>query len=389
MEPKDYRKLFFLKPEITYLNHGSFGGCPKEIMDEYFNLQIELEKQPIDYLANNIIQNLELSRSSLSNYIDCDKNDLVFFPNPTTAINMVAKSLKLNAGDQFLTTSHEYGALIKTWKYICNISKVEYIEYNPSLPVSSKKDFIQRFIESITDKTKIIFISHITSATGLIFPIKEICQEARKRNIISIIDGAHVPGHIKLSIKDINPDIYVGACHKWMMSPKGASFLYAKKEIQSDLLPLVISWGWESESDDFMIKSGISSFLAHHQWQGTNDISAYLTIPKVIDFMEKYNWESVSDNCKDINMHSREKLLQLFDTVSLCESSDDWIGQMSSIVIPDCDTDDFYKFLKSKNIEVPVMDWNGYKILRFSIQAYNSDEDIKQLIKFIKEYFKS
>ena len=377
---EDYKDIFLLNPDITYLNHGSFGGCPKEIMDKYFKLQLQLENQPIDYLANNIEEASKKSRKALANYLDCDKDDIVFFPNPSTAINMVAKSLKLNKDDEVLTTNHEYGALVKMWKYICKKSSAKYVEYNPAIPIRSKKDFIDGFFKCINHKTKIIFISHITSPTGLIFPVKEICAEAKRRNIISIVDGAHAPAHISLSIKDIASDIYVGACHKWMLAPKGSSFLYAKKTIQKKLLPLVISWGWESD------RPRESVFLDHHQWQGTNDISSYLIIPEVISFLKKYNWNRVSKNCRQLNFEARERLLELFNTQVLC-SNTSWIGQMSSIILPSCNSIDIYKYLKSKNIEVPIVDWYDYQVLRISIQAYNTLDDIKLLVKHLKQYF--
>ena len=378
---KNFKKLFLLDNNVTYLNHGSFGACPKVTMDQYFKIQKNLEKQPIDFLANNIDYELKKAREALSSYVDCESDNLVFFPNPSTAINMVAKSLDINKHDEILTTSHEYGALVKMWKFICNQNKAKYIEFDPILPLQSKSDFLEGFLNNITDKTKIIFISHITSATALIFPVKEICDEARKRGILSIIDGAHAPAHIDLSIKDINPDIYVGACHKWMLSPKGASFIYAKKNIQKILKPLVISWGWESDTP------GESPFLDHHQWQGTNDISQYLVIPFTIDFLKNNKWEKVSNDCRDLNLESRRRLLKLFNEEILCENSYDWIGQMSSFIIPDCNIADLYEYLKSKNIEVPIMEWNNRKILRISIQAYNDDNDITRLIKYLKIFF--
>ena len=387
MNTLDLKKLFYLDSNITYLNHGSFGACPIEVMDKYFKLQIELEKQPIDFLANNINENLEKSRLVLSKFVDCDFNDLVFFPNPSTALNMVIKSLDLNKEDEILTTNHEYGALIKTWKYICDKSEAKYIEYSPKLPLSSPSNFIDGLIKKINNKTKVLFISQITSPTGLIFPVKKLCKEARKRNILTIIDGAHVPAHINLSIKDINPDIYVGACHKWILAPKGTSFLYVKNEIQKKMKPLVISWGWESDSDDFMIKSGTSPFIDHHQWQGTNDISPYLIIPDLIEFRKKYNWDKVSQKCREMNFEFRKRLIDLFNEEQLCDDLVDWFGQMSSVCVPDCDVLDLYKYLKSNQIEVPVMEWNGKKIVRISIQAYNSEEDIDKLIVSLKKYF--
>lgn len=379
---QDYKKLFLLNSDEIYLNHGSFGACPRDIMDRYFNIQLELEKQPIDFLDNNIKDSLKNARITLSDYIDCNNEDLVFFPNPSTALNMVIKSLEINNNDEILTTTHEYGALVKTWKFICNKKSAKYIEFNPSLPINSKEEFLVNFFNKITDKTKIIFISHITSPTALIFPVKEICKEARKRGIISIVDGAHAPAHINFSIRSIDPDIYVGACHKWMLSPKGSSFLYARKSIQNNLKPLVISWGWESDP------IYETPFLDNNQWQGTNDISQYLIITDVINFLKENKWREVSDQCKKINIQSRAKLLSLFNEKLICINHEEWIGQMSSIILPDCDTSDLYQFLKSKNIEVPIILWNGYCILRISIQAYNSINEIDILINHLKEYFK-
>ena len=379
---QDYKKLFLLNSDEIYLNHGSFGACPRDIMDRYFNIQLELEKQPIDFLDNNIKDSLKNARITLSDYIDCNNEDLVFFPNPSTALNMVIKSLEINKNDEILTTTHEYGALVKTWKFICNKKSAKYIEFNPSLPINSKEEFLVNFFNKITDKTKIIFISHITSPTALIFPVKEICKEARKRGIISIVDGAHAPAHINFSIRSIDPDIYVGACHKWMLSPKGSSFLYARKSIQNNLKPLVISWGWESNP------IYETPFLDNNQWQGTNDISQYLIITDVINFLKENKWREVSDQCKKINIQSRAKLLSLFNEKLICINHEEWIGQMSSIILPDCDTSDLYQFLKSKNIEVPIILWNGYCILRISIQAYNSINEIDILINHLKEYFK-
>ena len=378
---KNIKNLFLLDKNITYLNHGSFGACPKIIMDQYFKLQLELEREPIDFLANEITKQLKKSRVALSKYVDCPGEDVVFFPNPSTAINMVAKSLILSKNDEVLTTTHEYGALVKMWRFICDKSSANYIEYRPYLPIDSKSIFLESFFNKITDRTKIIFISHITSATGLKFPIKEICDQARKRGIISIIDGAHAPAHIDLSIRDIKPDIYVGACHKWMMSPKGASFLYASKNMQKLLKPLVISWGWDSEV------VGDSHFIDYHEWQGTNDISQYLIIPYVIDFLNENKWKEVSNECKKLNLESRLRLLDLFDKKPFCDNSLEWLGQMSSIQIPDCNVKDLYNYLKSKKIEVPIIEWENMKILRISIQAYNNEEDINRLIKYLKLYF--
>jgi len=373
-----YKSLFLLDPNIIHLNHGSFGACPKPIFDSLISWQKKLEFNPVKHLAFDMYDYLEESRESLSNYINCNKDDIVFFPNPSTARNTVIKSLDLKNNDEILTTNHEYGALDKTWNFICKKTGAKYIKQNIILPLKSKNDFINIFIKGINKNTKVIFISHITSPTGLIFPVEEICKIARENNIFCIIDGAHVPGHIDLDIKQLNPDIYTGACHKWMCAPKGTSFLYAKKEIQNYIDPLVISWGYDSDIPSH------SKYLDYHQWQGTQDPSAYLTIPDVINFLNKNNWNEVSKKCRLINIEARELINKSLNKNPI--SDNQFIGQMSTIEIK---CEDSIKVIKKLyedfKIVVPIVKWEDKMLLRFSIQAYNSMEDIEKLIFAIKK----
>ena len=373
-----YKSLFLLDKETTHLNHGSFGACPKPIFDALISWQKKLEFNPAKFLAFDIFVHLEKSRESLSEYINCDKNDIVFFPNPSTALNTVIKSLDLKKDDEILTTNHEYGALDKTWNFMCKNTGAKYIKQNIKLPLKSKNEFINTFIKGINKNTKVIFMSHITSPTGLIFPAEELCRIARENNIFCIIDGAHVPAHIDLDIKKLNPDIYTGACHKWMCAPKGTSFLYAKKNIQDDINPLVVSWGYDAEVP------GVSKYLDYHQWQGTNDPSPYLTVPDVIAFLKKYNWKDVSLNCRKINIEARKLVNKTLNKMPI--SDDEFIGQMSAIEIKCTDSIQLIKKLyEDFKIVVPIVKWENKMLLRFSIQAYNSMEDIEKLIFAMKK----
>ena len=367
------KSLFLLDPDTIYLNHGSFGACPKVIFDSLTSWQKRLEEDPVKLLEFDVIDHIENSREALSKYIHCHKDDIVFFPNPTTALNTIIKSLDLQPDDEILTTNHEYGALDRTWNFICKKKGSKYIKKNIKLPLKSKIDFINTFKDGITKKTKVIFLSHITSATGLIFPVEEICKIARDNQIFCIIDGAHVPGHIPLNISELNPDIYTGACHKWMCAPKGTSFLYAKKNIQNDIDPLVVSWGYESEFPSH------SQFLDYHQWQGTNDPSAYLTVPSVIKFLKENDWTNISNICHNTNLEAREKINSFLKQKPI--SSDEFIGQMSSIEIQCKDPMALRKKLyNDHNIQVPIYKWGDKTFLRISIQAYNSMEDVEKLI---------
>jgi len=373
------KSLFMLDPEVTYLNHGSFGACPVPIFNSLIKWQKILEKEPVKHLAHDIQYFLEKSRISLSDYINCHKDNVVFFPNPSTALNTVLRSLDLADGDEILTTNHEYGAMDKAWRFLCKKTGAIYINQEIQNPLLSKEDFIKQFIKGISKKTKVIFLSHITSPTALIFPVKEICAIARERGIITIIDGAHAPAQIDLDISDINPDFYSGACHKWMCSPKGVAFLYVKKELQSIIEPLVISWGYESE------RPSHSQFLDYLQWQGTNDISAYLSVVDTIDFLTKYNWRERAIKCRDLNLWARNKILKEFNIPSMC--SDGFLGQMSSFEFPFDDAyNDQINFYTKHKIQIPFFNWNNKTLLRISIQVYNDKEDIYKLINSLK-YF--
>ena len=381
---KSMKSLFMLDSNITYLNHGSFGACPKEIFNSLIKWQKILENDPVKHLDFDIFKYLEKSRDALSSYVRCHKDDIAFFPNPSTALNTVLRSLELLPGDEILTTNHEYGAMDRAWRFLCKKTGSIYINQNISLPLISKEQFIHDFKKGITKKTKVIFLSQITSPTALIFPVKEICQIARERNILTIIDGAHAPAQLNVDILDINPDFYCGACHKWMCSPKGVAFLYVKKQKQKQIEPLVISWGYESDNPSQ------SQFLDYLQWQGTYDMSAYLTIPDTINFLKKHNWAVITEKCHQLNLWAKEKILSEMEIDSLCSNS--FLGQMSSYYFDFNDPLDKHKriaFYNKYKIQVPFMSWNNKTLFRISIQAYNNKQDIYTLITALKDYQKT
>ena len=382
-EIMEIRSLFNINSEVVYLNHGSFGACPRAVLNELVRLQKLLEWQPIEFLASDLESRLDESRRHLGNYVGCDGDDLVLFPNPTTAINAVVRSLKLSPGDEILSTNHEYGAMNRTWKYFCGKNQTKFIAVDIPVPVAKEEDFIERIWSKVTDKTKILFISHITSQTALIFPIKELCRRAKENHIITIIDGAHVPGQIPLNIMELDPDIYSGACHKWMCAPKGVSFLYVKKELQDSIDPLVVSWGWESDMP------GKSRYLDYHQWQGTRDMSIFLTIPFTIEYMKGLDWQNLTAISREQLRHFHARLCSELNVKPVTTAPSTWQGQMTSFILPEnIDPTNIKNFLFSKyRIEVPVFDWNGNTIIRISMQPYNTVEELHLFEKALSEYF--
>ena len=375
---KDY---FQLNPEVIFLNHGAFGACPKPVFETYQNWQRELENQPVEFLGRRIAGLMAEAREKLALYVSCAPEDIVYFPNPSTAINMVVRNLDLQPGDEVLTSDHEYGAMDRTWRLMCEKSGAKYIQQAIPLPVSDADDLVSRFWDGVTDKTRIIFISHITSPTALIIPVKEICRRARESNILTIVDGAHAPGQIALDLRAMDADIYTGACHKWMMAPKGSAFLYVRRELQPMFDPLVVSWGFEPEP-------GYSSgypFIDYHEWQGTRDMAAFLSVPAAINFLKVHDWERIGRACHDLAQDTRQRINDLTGMAAICPDSTDWYGQMASICLPQIDAISLKEQLyQGYKIEVPIVKWQGQSFLRVSFQGYNTQSDADALVSALE-----
>ena len=210
------KEHFLLDPDVIFLNHGSFGASPKPVFKAYQDWQLELERQPVEFLGRRANALLEDARIILADYLHCQADEVVYATNPTTAINLIVRSLPLQPGDEILTTDHEYGAMDRTWRFVCKSTGAVYRQQPIPLPVTTPEDFIETFWAGVTPKTKIIFLSQITSPTALIFPVEQICQRARQAGILTIVDGAHAPGQIPLDLTALGADFYTGACHKWL-----------------------------------------------------------------------------------------------------------------------------------------------------------------------------
>ena len=387
-DPENLKTLFQLDPDITFLNHGSYGACPSPVFEDYQKWQVMIEQHPVKFMQDDIYQYLDESRSSLGSYINCDKNDLIYVPNPTHAVANIINNVNLDIGDEVLSTDLEYGSCDRMWFYEAEQKGFVYNRSKVSLPIIDKESFCNDFWKNATEKTKYIFISQITSSTGMILPIAEIVLEAKSRGIKTIIDGAHVPAHNDLNIKDLDPDYYVGACHKWLCCPKGVSFLYVKKDQQKNIQPQIMSWGWCEEYEEFKDSTQLKSssrFINIFQWQGTRDMSAFLTVPKAIEFQEKYDWDSVRNRCKKMIIDARNQISTVTNLPKICP--DDWLGQMASFLFPADDVAELKNSLYNDyQIEIPAMSYNGYSALRISIQGYNSEDEVDYLVETLKKF---
>ena len=377
---QNIKQQFLLRDDITYLNFGSFGACPKPVFERYQQFQLELEQEPVEFITVNGLKYLETAREAMGNYVHCDKNDLVYVTNPSYAVNAVAKSFNLKPGDEILTTGLEYGACDKAWEYYCKKTGAIYIKQPVSLPMRSKEEFVTEFFNGLSSKTKLVFISHITSSTALRLPVEEICAAAKEKGIMTFVDGAHAPGQIPLNLQDSPFDMYTGACHKWMMTPKGSSFLYVKKEYQHMIDPLVVSWGYNA------LVPSQSTFLDYHQMNGTRDYSAFLTIPAAIEFMQEHNWPQVAEDCRKLVQHNAPAFCELLGCSPLAPINDDFILQLFSAEIKTTASEKLHRhFFDNYKIEIPVMRHGDKVYLRYSINAFNGQQDLDVLFAAIKE----
>jgi isopenicillin-N epimerase len=371
---QELRHSFLLRPDVVFLNHGSFGACPRHVFESYQKWQLELEREPVEFLARRFNNLMHDARESLAAYVNAAADDLVFVPNATTAINIVARSLALEPGDEILTTNHEYGALDRTWRFICQKNGAIYKPQPVSLPVTTAEEFVERVWSGVTPRTRVVFLSHISSPTALIFPVIEICRRAHEAGLLTVIDGAHAPGQIPLDLTGLGADLYVGNCHKWMNAPKGAGFLYARRKVQSVLEPLVVSWGWQSDTP------GLSRFIDEQEWQGTRDIAAYLSVPAAIEFMRQHDWAGVQGKCHELARYAREVITRLTGLEPISPDSMEWFAQMVSLPLPACNADALkHRLYAEFQVEAPIITWNGRQFVRVSVQAYNDRADVDAL----------
>ena len=369
---------FLIRPDIAFLNHASFGACPRPVVEVWQEWQREMERQPLDFLGldRRYPELLRQARRALAEAFHAEADDLVFVPNVTTGINIVARSLKLQADDEILATDHEYGALDRTWTFVCRKTGARYRRQPIPAPVTTHADFVERFWAGVTPRTKVVYLSHITSATALIFPVAEICRRARQAGLLSVIDGAHAPGQIPLDLEAIGADIYVGNLHKWQMNPKGSAFLHVRRPVQPLLEPLVVSWGWESD------QPGPSRFQDEQGWQGTRDISPFLSIAAALEFCRQHRWDEVRAHCRERLRRSRQLLQEHFGLEPTCPDSPEWFAQMTSFFLPagSVTAVELNRRLRTRHqVECWTATWNGRNLLRLSIQGYNDDHDVDRL----------
>lgn len=383
------RELFLLRPDVVFLNHGSFGACPRPVFEAYQQWQRELEGQPVEFLGRRFADLMCASRQALGAFVGADADDLVYVPNATTGLNVVARSLPLQPGDQVLATDHEYGALDRTWRFVCAKRQAVYVNQHIPLPIRSPEEVVETIWAGVTPRTRVLFISHITSPTALILPVAELMRRARKADILTVVDGAHVPGQIPLDLTALGADFWSGNLHKWAGGPKGSAFLYARREVQHLLEPLVVSWGW-NRGDEVAglldLGDSKSRFIDEQEWQGTRDPAAFLSVPAAIQFQADHNWPQVRQQCHELLQEARRRIGELTGLPPICPDSPEWYAQMAAFLLPACDGAALKRRLYDEyQVEVPITEWRDRQLVRVSVQGYNTAEDIAALVRALAD----
>jgi isopenicillin-N epimerase len=363
------KEFFLLDPSVIFLNHGSFGATPKPVFEAYQAWQLRLERQPVLFLGRELNGLLLQSRSVLGQYLNAEPNDLVYIPNATHGVNILAHSLQLNPGDEILTTDHEYGACDYTWDVACEKTGAKYIHQSIPLPVHSEGE------------TKVIYVSHITSSTALRLPVEEICRRARQAGILTIVDAAHSPGQIPVDLQKLNADMVFGNAHKWLLNVKGSAFLYVRPEVQPLIEPLIVSWGYHPTPET---ATG-SRFIDLLQWTGTKDPTAALTIPNAIQFMKDHDWDSVRSQCHGLLRQALERICALTRLPPLYPLDSDFYFQMGIASLPRSNLTLLKQRLYDEyKVEVPLTEWHDRQFIRVSIQGYNGQDDVDMLLRALE-----
>src|SRR5215208_1144506 len=375
------KEHFLLDPDVVFLNHGSYGAAPKPVFEAYQNWQRRLERQPVLFLGRELNGLMQESRQALGNYLNADAEDLAYIPNATHGVNIIAHAVNLQPGDEVLTTDHEYGACDYTWEFICGKADAKYIHQHIPLPLKSRDEIVDQFLQGITPRTKVVYLSHITSPTAICLPVEEICRRAREMGILSIIDAAHAPGQLHLDLQKLGADVVFGNCHKWMLAPKGSAFLFVRREVQRIVEPLVVSWGYHATPE---IATG-SQFIDFLQWTGTKDPSAALTVPTAIEFMQEHNWDEVRRSCHALLSQAIERICDLTALAPLYPLDSGLYHQMGIAPLPPTNLPVLKTRLYDEfNVEVPLTEWQDMQFIRISIQGYNDQSDIDALMRALQ-----
>ncbi len=371
---------------VTYLNHGSFGPSPRCVREARQAWTEKLERQPMDFFLRQMESELDHAAAKLGQFIGADGNDLLFCDNATVAMNIVADSFPLLPGDEVLFSDQEYGAVMRIWRRACDRAQAKVVVQHLPRPITSADEHVAALMAGVTERTKLIVVSHITSQTAVILPVEAICREAAKRGVPVCVDGPHALAMVDINLRRLGCDFYCASGHKWLSAPFGSGFLFVAKRHQQKLSPPVMSWG-----------GSVSGRPAHWQdefrWLGTRDPAPFLAIPAAIEFLERFGLETFREQTHELAKYARQRIVELTGLEPPIPDSREWYGSMIAMPLPQGDAapnqgirDQLQTPLWEKfGIEVPIIHWRGERLIRVSCHLYNTREHIDRLVNALRD----
>jgi len=392
-QPAADPRLWLIDPTVTFLNHGSFGSCPRAVLEFQQGIRERLERQPVRFLVRELEPLWDAARAALAQFVGANSDDLVFVANATSGVNTVLRSLQFNPGDELLVTNHEYNACRNALDFVAEQSGVRVVVAEVPFPLQCEDDFVLPVMEKVTSRTRLALLDHVTSQTGLVFPIERLVRELSGKGVDTLVDGSHAPGMVPLNLREIGAAYYTGNCHKWICAPKGAAFLHVRQDRQQGIRPLVISHGANSKRTDR------SRFLIEFGWTGTSDPSAMLSVPEALRFMAGLlpgGWPEIMRRNHDLVLAARKLVCATLSIHPPCP--DQFLGSLAALPIPDGTTTTPSKsplyldawqdqLLDVHQIEVPIIPWPEAprRLLRVSAQLYNSIPQYEKLAGALRE----
>jgi isopenicillin-N epimerase len=377
----NFASLWCLDPSVIYLNHGSFGACPSAVLAAQTALRLEMEREPVDFLAARLPARLNAAREALAVFLGADPTDLVFVPNATAAVNAVLRSLALGPGDELLLTNHTYAACRKTADFVAERTGARVVVATLPFPCHDEEEIIAAVLQRATSRTRLALLDHVTSPTALILPAARLVSGLRALGIDTLVDGAHAPGMIPLGLSDLGAAYYTGNAHKWLCAPKGAAFLHVRRDRQAQLHPTVISHGYSA------------GFRAEFDWTGTFDPTAWLCIAESIRFIGSLlpaGWPQVMATNRALTLRARALLLRSLGVDAPCPES--MIGSMASIPLPAAagspavpfDRVALHAWFRERGVETWLYP-HPVPLLRISAQLYNDFSQFEKLAALLEE----
>jgi isopenicillin-N epimerase len=382
---REWAALWPLDPSVTFLNHGSYGACPSAVLRHQAALRAEMEAEPVRFLGRDLEERLDAARAALGAFVGADPDDLAFVANATGGVNAVLRSLRLSAGDELLTTDHCYQACRNTLDYVAERTGARVVVATIPFPVEAPQDIVDAVLAKATSRTRLALLDHITSPTALVLPIDRLVEALAARGIETLVDGAHAPGMVPLDLRRLGAAYYSANCHKWLCTPKGSAFLWVRRDRQAEIHPLTISHGARGE------RAGRSRFRLEFDWTGTQDPTAWLTVPMALDYLGGLvpgGWPALMARNRALALEGRRLLCAAVGTPPPCP--DEMIGSIASTVLPDgVPTGPPWRgreaiqgrLFEGWGIEVPIMRWPAppKRQIRISAQLYNDASQYTRL----------